>query len=632
MKSTANNALKGSPLASVPPKNKITTFTILETPAEWVLPILLFLIIFTFYCATLSPAFLDDDSPETVTAAFSLGLQHPPSYAWWVLCQRLFCFLPIGNTCFRVNLASALIASLTVVLTYFFSIRLLDRLISSTPHRLPFLSAQTCAAVAALALGFTRTFWEKALGAKGLLYEGTVFFGFCILLCLEAHARKTETGRMDPRWTALAFFILGLGLCGHWQTLVPFAPVLIFFFIQPRDGKNQRLRQAFLVLSFFFIGLSPLLYLPLRAHLHPELNLGAPDQVGLFKKSLLREYVDEREKGLGPAILKALERKTDWKPVKHLGKIILDNQGKQIPIHFLEELKPLVIVLALAGLVFWWRIGERILLAALLFYLIFLLCALLSATWIIPGPLAPWFGDNYLLPVNGITLVFAAAGLYALAHFWTLNQRSLFFSFLGLIGVFLALPFPLVLANFDGINLSKQLLRYDYGVNLMKSLPRNSVFFAEADEDYFNFFYFQMVEKKRPDITMIPAFTLFETWGVSQVERFHPELGLDFRADSFPDHFSRIQAANKEIVGNNLNRVPLGYSYFDGAFHRQYLRMRPNSTAIPSGIVYLLDSPLSRRGPFTPLGTLRLRHLFDCPSDAHPCLGGIRAVYGLVFH
>jgi hypothetical protein len=575
---------------------------------------------------------LDDDSPETVAAAFSLGLQHPPSYAGWVLVQRLFCFIPIGNTCFRVNLASALFASLSVVLMYIFTLRLLKRLMAPTPHRLPFLSAQTCAASAALALGFTRTFWEKALGAKGLLYDGTVFFSLCVLLCLEAFTRNSEKGPIDPRWTALAFFIFGLGLCGHWQTLVPLAPVLLFFLIQPRKGTNKSIHQTFLALSLLFVGLSPLLYLPLRAHLHPELNLGAPDQAGLFKKSMLREYVDERERGLGPEVLEALEGKTDWKPVARLGKIILDNQGRQIPVHFLEELKPLLLLLALAGLIFWWRSGERFLLASSLFYLIFLLSALLSATWIIPSPLAPWFADNYLLPVNGITLVFSSVGLYALAHFWTFNNRTFFLCLFGLIGALLALPLPLVLANYDGINLSKQLLRYDYGVNLMKSLPRNSVFFAEADEDYFTFYNIQLVEKKRPDITMIPAFTLFETWGVSQVERFHPELGLDLRSDSFPDHFSRIQAANREIVEKNLNHVPLGYSYFDGAFHRQYLNLHPNSSAIQSGIVYLLDAPLSRRGSITPLATLRLRHLFDCPSDAHPCLDGIRAVYGLVFH
>lgn len=623
-------------LSHTSPQTKKPAAPWLSDRAVWLGAALVFLVSFGVYLTSLSSIFWDDDSPETVAAAYSLGIQHPPGYALWALVQRVFSLLPVGNICFRVNLASALAGSLTTVLLWILISRLLPKVVSRSPSRVSSFSLQCCAVSCALAAAFSRTFWEKSLGPKGLVYGGEALVIVSILLCLERFTRERETqpqGNSFLPWAGLAFFLFGLGCCGHWQTQVLFSPLLFPFFrgaFSRWRRKVSLVRKLLLVLALFFIGLSPLLVLPLRAHLHPVLNLGAPDHASLFAKSFLREYYQYREKGLGPAVLDALRGRTSWEPVKQLGQIILNQQGIQIPRHFLEEMKPLMLLLALAGLGAWWKSGERILMGVLLGSLVLLLAALLSASWIVPGPIAAWYADNYLLPVNWITAIFAAVGLYALGNLGgRLGKAGLYGKWLGWTAALLILPLPLWWSNHAGLSMTRQTLHYDYGVNLMKSLPENSVFFAEGDEDYFTLYYLQIVEKRREDIVMIPSFTLFETWGVEQVERLHPSLGLTDSPTAYPDPYHRIESAFNQIMAQAGGRQPMGYSYFDGAFHRYYLASHPSLLCEKSGILLLLASKDGKAYPALPLRFIRARHWADNPSNAHPALQGIWNVYDL---
>jgi hypothetical protein len=193
--------------------------------------------------------------------------------------------------------------------------------------------------------------------------------------------------------------------------------------------------------------------------------------------------------------------------------------------------------------------------------------------------------------------------------------------------VVLAVPFRLLTSNFPKNDQEKQLARYDYGENLLKSAPRNSVLFAEADEDYFPLYYFQNVERKRSDIVMIPSFTLFETWGVEQVERKHPELGLTASALDFPDHFARVIYSFSQIVRNNRDKRACAFSLFDGAFHRFYVARHPALLARTSGVLLELDSPLAAKTPALDLSQLRLRYLRELKTNTHDSMWGIVGVY-----
>ena len=59
------------------------------------------------YLQTLSPTITGEDSGEFITAAYTLGIPHPPGYPLYCLIGHLFTKLPWGEVAWRVNLMSA---------------------------------------------------------------------------------------------------------------------------------------------------------------------------------------------------------------------------------------------------------------------------------------------------------------------------------------------------------------------------------------------------------------------------------------------------------------------------------------------------------------------------------------------
>jgi len=579
----------------------------------------LFLVCFGLYLRTLCPVFMDDDSPETIAAGVKLGLAHPPSYALDTLWVRLVSFLPLGGVAFQVNVGSALLAAFTAVLLARNILMVLDHFLQTPPAQHP--GGKTwfkvaCAASGALLLAFSHTYWEKALGAKGGIYLWQALLSQLIFYFFLQFELEVIGKAIKSRWLYLVLLLFGLGLTNHWQTQIIFLPLLLIMLIRRPFTPQKWLLGS----VFFVIGTSVLLYLPLRSNLHPGWNLGEPDNLSRFLDSFFRRYVNDRETSLIGLFFQVLHGQKTWSDLSQLAHRILDIQGTALGPHLISDLKAPALLLALLGLASPWTASGKKAFLALLLPAAFLLLLFLTYFWVPTNIPYHWYIDNFLLSLNIAGAFLAALGLYRLGSL--LPPRL---AFLPLPMAFLLL-FGLADFNFPLQNQEHQTLRYDYGVNLLKSSPRNSVFFAEADEDYFPAYYLRAVEHKRLDIEMIPAFTLFETWGVAQVARLHPDLGLTAPTRDFPDKFARLISSLSEIAAKNRDRTPCTYSYFNGAFHRYYFPYHPSELVLKSGVLYELASPVSTHAPRLPASGLRLRNLDD-PSNSHESLRGILHVY-----
>ncbi len=590
------------------------------------LPFALFAVFFTSfsaYLAALNPAFFNDDSAETITAGFTLGLQHPPGYALATLVNRLFSFIPVGSPSFRINLGSAILSALAVTLLASLLFRFLRDFLN--PNQLSANSfndnlALATAVAAGLLSAFSKTWWEKSIGAKGGVYIlGTVLVFVIWHLLLE----RERVLQKNQRLAFLSFFLFGLGLANHWETLVLFIPLPLVFLARNSPDQDPFPKSFRLLLpAFLLLGASPLLYLPLRSALHPALNLGAPESFHFFLADFFRTYYTGREGGLLATLFQVLNGTVPWEKFFSLFHTIMDTQGKQISIHLMEEMKVPTLLLALFGLAVWRFSGERRLWLVFLAPMALLFLSLCWASWIPPGPNAGWYTDVFLLPVNWMIPFLAAAGFYWLAvRFGGGPKTILAFLF------FASIPLYLFSANFKTCDHKTKTIPYDYGVNLLKSLPKDSVFFAETDEDYFSLYYLQQAEKMRRDVKMIPAFILFEPWGVWEIEKLFPDLGLTASSQNFHDPLHRIIFSTSEIIQKNKNKNPCAFSFFEGAFHRDYLSRHPDLSLRRSGIVLELDSPAVSKGPWLESTGLRTRHREEFLSNPHPALWGIGAVY-----
>jgi hypothetical protein len=159
--------------------------------------LLLFATALLAYLRTMRPTFGWGDSSELITAAYHLGVGHPPGCPTWMLIAHPFAHLPIGDVAFRVNFMNALLGALAIPLLY-----LVYKAISGN---------RTAGFVAALAFAFSASFWDITTEAD--VFTLHVCFAALILL-LALRWRDTQ----EDRWLYLLSGLVGISLGNHALT------------------------------------------------------------------------------------------------------------------------------------------------------------------------------------------------------------------------------------------------------------------------------------------------------------------------------------------------------------------------------------------------------------------------------
>jgi hypothetical protein len=375
---------------------------------------------------------------------------------------------------------------------------------------------------------------------------------------------------------------------------------------------------------FLILGVSPLLYLPLRGHLSPALNLGAPDTLSLFLADLSRNYFNYREMTVAGALLNLLKGSLSLEGISGMLRQPFENKIGALFLYLGSEIGWIGFILALFGVRQWLRSSEKNILYFILSSLFLLWAVNFYYFNISQIPDSPYMTIKFFLPGDWMIFLLSSIAIVFLLNQLNDLKKSLSFLLALLLAVCLIWKENNIWDNMDQ---SSQTVTYDYGQNLLKSLPANSLFFAESDADYFSLYYLQQVERRRLDVVMIPTFILFEPWGTQTIEKEDPNLGLTASSISFPDHFARIIYASSELVAKNRGRRPVAFSYFNGAFHLYFMNREKNIKVRSSGLVWLLDSPMIHADACLPPSRLRTRDIERNSTQWDGSLEGIRKVY-----
>ena len=78
-----------------------------------------------FYLSTLTSSMGYQVTSEFVDTSFALGISHPAGFTAYNLIAKAITFLPLGSIAFRVNLFSALLACMTLVVLYLSAIEII---------------------------------------------------------------------------------------------------------------------------------------------------------------------------------------------------------------------------------------------------------------------------------------------------------------------------------------------------------------------------------------------------------------------------------------------------------------------------------------------------------------------------
>lgn len=439
---------------------------------DFLISALLFFFVLSIFLFTLAPTITPEDSGELVTAAYTLGIAHPPGFPLYTILGKIFTFIPLGTIAWRVNLMSAFFGALTISLLYLVTYKISkDRLISIATS---------------LLLAFSATFWSQSVIAE--VYTLNTFLIALLILILLKWQDNTK-----DKYLLWFSFLYGLTLTNHTTTIL-IAPAFTIFIIFVDRAILKKWKLILKMFLLFLVGLSVYFYLPLRAlFFEAELNWGP-----------IRSWSD---------VWKHISRAqyNDLKPFENY------HAKTGVLISFLLELYQQfflpTLILAAGGASYLWKKNKSI------FYLTFGIFILNSVGIIYLRK----FGWNlgieytyrvYYLPVYMVIMIWLAVVLsYFLEIFSralkSLSQQMMSFIKVAFYLVVLILPTSFLLANYENNDLSDYWFVYDFNTNLLNSLEPNSIYFfsydgsLQGDTEIFSILYLKKVENVRPDVSVI---------------------------------------------------------------------------------------------------------------------------------
>ncbi len=225
------------------------------------------LVVLLLYVVTLAPTTAMWDASEYITAAYTLGIPHPPGNPLFVLLGRVASLLPFGSVAVRVNLLAAASSAFTAAVWFLVAERVLTQWFERRWPRL------VGAGVAALLSATAFTVWNQSVVNEKVYTVSLAFFA--LVSWLTVRWCDDPDGRRADRVLVLIAYLIGLGYANHPAGfLVGPAVGVAVLARRPRTVLRWRLiLAAVLALGF---GLTPFALEPIRAAHHPALNEGEP--------------------------------------------------------------------------------------------------------------------------------------------------------------------------------------------------------------------------------------------------------------------------------------------------------------------------------------------------------------------
>ena len=469
------------------------------------IPIALFLIAFSIYLVTLAPTITwrndGADGGDLITAAYTLGIAHPPGYPLYVVLGKLFTLLPIGDVAYRVNLMSAFFAAATIPLVYLITLGLCRSVVSPSNRslsrgggtRAPWIAASA----AALTFAFSPTLWSQATIAEVYTLNAS-FVALLFYLILKWRGEKRQrTAAGNDKWGGylpLAAFIYGLSLGNHFSMLM-LGPAVLLLIIEGRLDGRINLKGLLTAGLCFLLGLSIYLFLPLRAARHPPINWGDPHTWSGFLWTVSGELYREFAFALPASHIPA--RASAW-----AGLLV-------------QQFGWWGLLLGLIGL--WRCLNEDRAFSAF---------SLLAFSAVVVYAIGYNTTDSYvyLIPSYLVFATWLGAGIH---HVLTTLRQAIGRSkvkaaFAFASALFLCLPFVSLGQNFSSLDLSKDRTAYEYGEKAFENLDPRSIVITDTDPHTFTLWYFSYVVGGRSDVVVLNRALLGYSWYRNNMSLLYP--------------------------------------------------------------------------------------------------------------
>src|SRR5829696_1708584 len=154
------------------------------------------LAVFVLYVLTLAPTTAMWDTSEYITAAYTLGLPHPPGNPLFVLIGRVFAILPIASSiAVRINVLAAVCSAISAGMWFLITERV--------------LGGWLAALIGATAF----TVWNQSV-VNEKVYTVSLL-GIALVSWLMVRWCDQPDGRRSDRILVLVAYLIGLGYANH---------------------------------------------------------------------------------------------------------------------------------------------------------------------------------------------------------------------------------------------------------------------------------------------------------------------------------------------------------------------------------------------------------------------------------
>lgn len=510
--------------------------------------------IFCVFLCTRTPTVGLIDSGELAAGCYLLNIVHPTGYPLWTLLGRIASLLPLGAIVNRVAVMSAFFSTVSIALFI-----LLLRQLGFT---------RSISTALGMVLGFSTSVWSASTDVE--VYSLSLALIIIVILSVSSS---------DPNRIFLFFpYVAGLTLANHLLGLsVVLGATCVLFF----QKKWEVLKRFPLMILFFALGLSPYLYLILRARCEPVVAWGNPVDLERFwwhvtgkqyRVWMFSSSLNEVLKNISKGMLLL---------INSLGYVLFPFAFYGW-MQFFKRQKSITVALTVSAVVSF-------------FY---------AVNYNIPDI------DAYFIPTIVCLLIFAAGGIEAL------RKRGDKYSYIVWV-----VAFGVLIFNFPSQNRSDDWVAYDQAMNTLASADSNATIITDWWDCYAPIFYLQHVEGVRPDVCIIDKELVRRSWYFKYLEKRYPWLVARSRAEKerFLEQLRRfehnqpydpmaIQESYVALLRSFLLNSPERPSYttFPPMSNHDARQILAGFNLVPVGILFQL-----REDTLTPVfdyNCLRVRH------------------------
>ncbi len=533
------------------------------------------------------------DSGDLVTAAYQMGIPHPPGYPLYTFLSWLLTHLPFFTVAWRVGILSSLPHGAVVSLLYLLVFRLTKR--------------RMVALFSALALFGNYLFFLYAVTPE-------VFALFDLFLILLVYLLIAWRRTKHTKYLAWASFVFGLSLTHH-HVMLFFVPAIIYWVWINKKLLFFSFHSLIHLSVYFFIGLLPYLYIPVAARGSAIINWDRPVDVSGFVRLVTRaDYGTFVSGGFYGA-----------HPVERLLQI----QGYfQL---LLVDLTWVGVIFILSGCIWLWRHDRQ-----LLYFFVIALFFLGPAFFFYASfPLFNRFNwgtyERFLLPSYMFLYIILGVGFYQVLT-WIdrlFSKRWFLWKNAGRYACALVFfVYPVSMAGvtlWRFVGLPQDQTAQNLGVDLLESVPSGSIVLVSRDTPLFTSQYVRYAQGVRSDVVLLHANKLSLSDYQKVIAGNFPFLKIpEATGSQFSTEFIKVNAGKFPIFTNTLFPLERGWFWVP---HGLLYQLTPE-TSLPSMDIFYRDNRLVWDRLHDPANGILARYNHLMLSDVRDVYASARIEFG----